>query len=203
MCVQFMIKAKLSTLARLYDAECPEEFTWKPHVFPRYPAPAIVVQDGRRSVCQFHFGLIPFFEKESKPKKVFHNARLETVAEKVSFKRPYLESRCVIPLESFFEYVSDESGRKKRIMFAQRDGEMLHTAGIYNIWKSPEGAVVPSFAIITTEPPQVVRDAGHDRCPLFLSLESAADWLSEGKKSAPELAKLIESQPPPGLSLAG
>jgi hypothetical protein len=98
-----------------------KDFEWKPHVFPRYLAPVIIERKGVRQVVPMHYGLIPSFEMNAKPKMVFHNARSETIKEKPSFKKAYQESRCLIPLDSFFEYVweADPSTGKEKSHLVQ------------------------------------------------------------------------------------
>ncbi len=129
MCVQFMSAKTLAQLADEYQAEVVKDFEWKPHVFPRYLAPVIIERKGVRQVVPMHFGLIPSFEMNAKPKMVFHNARSETIKEKPSFKKAYQESRCLIPLDSFFEYVWEmdpATGKEKsRLMqfFEKQVGE--------------------------------------------------------------------------------
>jgi putative SOS response-associated peptidase YedK len=131
MCVQFMSAKTLAQLADEYQAEVVKDFEWKPHVFPRYLAPVIIERKGVRQVVPMHFGLIPSFEMNAKPKMVFHNARSETIKEKPSFKKAYQESRCLIPLQSFFEYVWETdpaTGKEKsRLMqfFEKQAGGVL------------------------------------------------------------------------------
>jgi len=102
MCVQFMSNKSLTDLAKEFSAEIDAPFEWKHHVFPKYPAPVLVEVNGVLIVKKMNFGLIPYFERNEKPKMVFHNARVETIAEKPSFKKAFLTKRCAIPLESFF-----------------------------------------------------------------------------------------------------
>lgn len=176
MCVQFLITSNLKALAREYGAVWDGEIEWKPHVFPRYIAP-VVVGGEKRLIQPMSFGLIPFFAKEEKPKMVFHNARVETVAEKPSFKRPFVEARCIVPVESFFEYVPGPNGKKQLINFAPEEGGMMSAAGIWSIWRAPSGTSLTTFSILTTEPPEFIARHGHDRCPLFLSADAIDGWL--------------------------
>ena len=124
MCIQFMVQVELERIFRRYHTKISEEFEWKSHVFPRYLAPVVLEEKKDRLVKPMHFGLIPFFEKNPKPKKVFHNARSETLAEKVSFKRAYAQSRCIVPIQSFFEYVG-EKPNKSLAKFTPKGGKVI------------------------------------------------------------------------------
>ena len=186
MCVQFMSSKSLTDLAKLYSAEVTKEFDWKPHIFPRYKAPVIIERNGKREVVPMNFGFIPSFEMNEKPKKVFHNARSETLKEKASFKKAYLERRCLIPLDSFFEFVDSEEinpktkkPKKQLIEFSPKDKEPLTAAGIWSLWKNPgSGEVSANFSMITRDPPEFILKNGHDRCPLFLESGNMLGWLS-------------------------
>ena len=213
-----MSSKTLAEIGDEYQAEVVKDFEWKPHVFPRYLAPVIIERKGVRQVVPMHFGLIPSFEMNAKPKMVFHNARSETLKEKPSFKKAYQESRCLIPLDSFFEYVWEvdpATGKEKsRIMkfFEKRAGVgepasdaagikkspgdyfSLTAAGIWSLWRNPEsGIVTANFSMITREPPEYIEIAGHDRCPYFITKESFSGWLDPQKKDPTELDQYLIS----------
>jgi putative SOS response-associated peptidase YedK len=184
----------LAQLADEYQAEVIKDFEWKPHVFPRYLAPVIIERKGIRQIVPMHFGLIPGFEMNAKPKMVFHNARSETLKEKPSFKKAYQESRCLIPLESFFEYVwkTDPETRKEKSQLIQFSGSSLTAAGIWSLWRNPESAVVTAnFSMITREATELILSKGHDRCPYFLKPEAYSGWLDPQKKDPVELDQFL------------
>jgi len=191
MCAQFMIAASLKKIAEKYKAQIRDEDLWKPHVFPRYRAPVIINDGDSRVIRLMSFGLIPFFEKNDKPKKVFHNARSETLSEKISFKRAFTETRCLVPIESFFEYIW-ENDHDKWIakIFPKNDGFMT-AAGLWNQWKPPIGEPVNSFTIITKSPPPFIENIGHDRCPLWLGESDFDEWLVDEKKSPKDLNNIL------------
>lgn len=193
MCVQFLISSNLKALAREHGLIWSEDFEWKPHIFPRYPAPVVVGEEGRRIVRPMAFGLIPFFEKEEKPKKVFHNARLETAAEKPSFRKPFTQTRCIIPMEYFFEFVPGPAGKKRIAKFSSADGALLKAAGIWSDWTAPSGRKTSCFSILTTEPPAQIAQAGHDRCPFFLAGSAVDGWIVQGERRPDDLLNHLQS----------
>lgn len=199
MCVQFMDSKSLTQLAQEYAAEVPKDFEWKPHVFPRYPAPVIILRKGVREIVPMNYGLIPYFEVNEKPKMVFHNARSETIREKPSFKSSYLERRCLIPLNSFFEFVDGgeinpktKKPKKTLLQFSAQEQPQLTAAGIWSLWKNPvSGEVSANFSMITRDPPEFILKAGHDRCPLFLKPDLLDEWLNPELKDAAKLDVLL------------
>ena len=182
----------LTDLAKEYSAELEGEFEWKPHVFPKYPSPVLVFEQGKRKIKKMNFGLIPFFEKEEKPKMVFHNARAETIAEKPSFKKSFLSQHCLIPLDSFFEYVLNADNKKQRLQFSQKNNETLLAAGIWNRWKSPSGNMTDTFSIITRSPPPLIQSLGHDRSPYFVR-SGNFEWIEKQNLDANETYKVLSA----------
>jgi putative SOS response-associated peptidase YedK len=49
-------------------------------------------------------------------------------------------------------------------------------AGLWDVWRKPDGKRVESFTIITTEPNELVRPV-HNRMPVILRPEDEAQWL--------------------------
>ncbi len=200
MCVQFMSSKTLQELAVEYSAEVPKVFEWKPHVFPRYLAPVLIKRKGVRQIVPMNFGLIPHFEMNAKPKMVFHNARSETVSEKASFKKAYLENRCLVPIQSFFEYIWEkdpvtEKEKSHVVRFFPKPEEPLAAAAIWSLWRHPEsGVVTANFSVITRDPPEYILKTGHDRCPLFLKPESFEEWLNPDLNNPEKLDHFLRTE---------
>lgn len=192
MCVQFMSNKSLTDLAKEFSAKVDEPFEWKPHVFPKYPAPVLIESKGKLLITKMNFGLIPFFEKNEKPKMIFHNARVETIAEKPSFKKAFQTQRCVIPLSSFFEYIWEDDKNKWVANFSEKTGKTLVAAGIWNAWRSPSGIVLNTFTMITREPPKFILEVGHDRSPFFIEHDASAQWISPGVEEPADLFKTLQ-----------
>jgi putative SOS response-associated peptidase YedK len=78
-------------------------------------------------------------------------------------------------MNSFIEpiYEGDLAGN----MISFNSGELLCAAGIYDTWvNKASGEVIESFAVITAEPSEFVRQTGHDRQPVFLDKTAALEW---------------------------
>jgi putative SOS response-associated peptidase YedK len=200
MCVQFLSFKVLDELASEYDARVPKSFEWRQEVFPRYVAPILISRKGERQVVPLHFGLIPHFEAGSKPKKVFHNARSETAWSKPSFRKSFLYSRCLVPMQGFFETIweCDSGTRRERpvkVRFFKRGRQeiSLTAAGLWALWRHPETRLVSAhFTILTREPPGYIRGVGHDRCPVFLSPAFWDRWLEPDVNDIAVLNHLLD-----------
>ena len=67
-------------------------------------------------------------------------------------------------------------------------------AGLYEEWTSPEGEVIPSFTIITTEANKTVQEL-HDRMPAMLLDEELDAWLNPGNSDLSALHDLLRPWP--------
>jgi putative SOS response-associated peptidase YedK len=84
--------------------------------------------------------------------------------------------RCIVPAVGFIEWTGAKEARRP-VWYHAPDGSLLLFAGLYESWQDPStGAWMRSFAILTTEPNDVVRPV-HDRMPVILPKERIADWL--------------------------
>ena len=102
------------------------------------------------------------------------NARAETAAEKPLFRDGMRQRRCLIPASSYFEWERRE-GQKTKYAIRPAGAEMLYLAGIYHL-ENHDGAVVPSFAILTRSAAPEIAFI-HDRMPVILPPDCARDWL--------------------------
>lgn len=123
-------------------------------VFPRAPGPFIrgVAESGaaERELVIGQWGLIPWFAKTPKLSYSTNNARFEELAQKASYKHPWLHGkRCIIPAWSFDEPCW-ESGRNVWWRFRRADGMPWGLAGLWNTWTDREtGEIFESYTMLT------------------------------------------------------
>lgn len=124
-----------------------------PETWPGYFAPFVVrdrerVEFARRADAGL-FGLVPAWAKELAFGRRTYNARSETVHEKPSFRDAWRRGqRCIVPAEAFYE-PSWESGRAVRWRIARADGAPMGIAGLWSLWRAPDGRAIPSFTMLT------------------------------------------------------
>lgn len=139
-----------------------------------------------REVEPARWGLKPFFMKDS-PKPGFHNARLETVAEKPSFRTAFTKRRALVPMNGYYEWVPGP-GKSSR---TPSTGEgTLSAAGLYEVTRNDADTWDVTYTIITTE----ARDASgevHDRMPVFLTPEAWDAWLTPDELTKSDKADLL------------
>ncbi len=101
------------------------------------------------------FGLIPHWSRDATIARRTYNARSETVAEKPSFRDAWKNAQhCIIPVDAFFE-PDWRSGKAIATRIAAADGQPLGIAGLWAMWRSPQGPVY-SFTMLT------INADGHD-----------------------------------------
>ncbi len=200
MCAQFLIKSRVEELAKKFGIMLPTDFDpdksgapLDQRILPHRSAPVIVSDQGQRVLKQMNFSLVPAWSKEPKVKFATHNARIETVTEKPTWRIPFATHRCLVPITHFIEPIYIKKYAGNMVQFFLKSQGLLAAAGIYDIWANKEtGEVLESFSILTDAPPPFVADIGHDRCPIFLKESAFGEWLSEGKKDPKTLLQLLQ-----------
>jgi len=150
-------------------------FDYNPNVAPTEMLPAFLVERGegeRTTLARFGINLKA---AEGKRRPPLLNARTDSLR-RGSFKTMLANRRCIIPAEGFYEW-REENGRKKPYFFARKDGKPLMFAGIWDD-SDVKGDVVPSFAILTDEPNELIAPY-HDRMPVVL--DEIESWLDLDK----------------------
>jgi len=84
---------------------------------------------GNRELVSLHWGLIPYWSKESKTGYSTINARAETIAEKPAFRNAFRHRRCLIAADGYFEWRELERTNQPYFI-ALKDGEPFAFAGV-------------------------------------------------------------------------
>ena len=134
-----------------------------------------VTNDGHRRGEVMRWGLVPFWAKDLKIGARMINAVGETVSAKPAFRAAFKKRRCLVLANGFYEW-RKEGKRKVPTYIYPRNGGPMAFAGLWETWRSPEGQVVQSCTIITTEANPFIQPL-HHRMPVILSDETQALWL--------------------------
>jgi putative SOS response-associated peptidase YedK len=132
---------------------------------------------GERHLDRLWWGLIPYWTKTT-PRHKPINATAERVAAAPMFRAAYAKRRCLVPVDSFFEWATARSrGPRQPYVIAMRSGAPFALAGVWESWRRPEtDEVVRSFAVITT-PANAMIETIHDRMPVVLPPQAYDRWL--------------------------
>ena len=134
------------------------------------------------------WGLLPSWARSLTSGPPLFNARIETVAEKKSFAQAFRKRRCLIPANGYFEWKNDDG--VKTPYYITSDTPLVF-AGLYEWWRSPDGAWVLSATIVTqaARPPL---DAIHDRTPVVLEPHEFSEWLDPTLTDPRRILSLID-----------
>lgn len=151
--------------------------TW--NMAPTMDAPVVRrnPDTGERHLDLLTWGFVPAFTKDIKAARRPVNARAETVASSGMFRAAFAKRRCLIPAAAFYEWRADPGG-KTPFAIAREDGDPMGFAGIWEGWRSPDGDILRSFAILTTHANQQMA-ALHQRMPVILEPADWPLWLGE------------------------
>ncbi|MCH8523984.1 MAG: SOS response-associated peptidase [Balneolales bacterium] len=178
MCGRYALFTAPDELEKYFEAIVSRAGTIEPNynVTPGMMMPVVAI--GRENVpviTTFRWGLIPNWAKDPAVGYKMMNARSETISEKPSFAMPFERRRCVIPSNGFYEWLRE--GKSRIPHFVRREDDVIMTyAGIYDRWRSPEGADVFSYSIITTTANERIKHI-HERMPVVLNREDVRRWL--------------------------
>jgi putative SOS response-associated peptidase YedK len=153
----------------------------------------VVKDDGKRHLAQCRWGLIPFWADDPAIGYKMINARAETVAEKPAFKDAFRSQRCLVVANGFFEW--RHTGKFKTPVYIRLKSKgMIGFAGLYNVWRSPEGEEISTCAIITTEANDLLLPI-HDRMPCIIPKDKEDIWLDPKIKDKEVLMPLLTPYP--------
>lgn len=117
------------------------------------------------------------------------NARSETILEKKTFKKDFLERRCIVPASGFYEWDKE----KNKYIFQSQDDEALYIGGVF---RQHENA--SEYVILTKAPVEPVV-AIHDRMPVIIPHSKAKEWLYDANAA---MGMVTQNDVPLGCQIA-
>ena len=154
--------------------ENPDNYLPNYNIAPTQNSP-ILVDNGKRIVKSMRWGLIPSWAKDEKFGSRMINARLETLLEKPSYRNLVSDNRCIIITDGYYEW-KKVGDRKIPYYFKDPDDKLLPMAGLHDVWKHPDGYLIPSYTIITKEAQKDLAEF-HNRMPIILPQAHLDEWL--------------------------
>jgi putative SOS response-associated peptidase YedK len=150
-------------------------------------------KDGQRSLEVMRWGLIPYWAKDIKIGYSTINARAEEIESKPAFREAFRQRRCLVPIDSFYEWKKTETGNPPYTI-GLAGGSLMAMAGLWDTWRSHEAERVRSFSIVTTTPNELCGKL-HNRMPVVLKPDAWPVWLGEMPADAPQLKALLAPYP--------
>lgn len=207
-------KSKVEALlARLADLSRADPIDRDQRIFPRYYAPVIVEENGRRLVRPMRYTCRLPGRPASHDTRYpgTYNARRDNL--RGFWSELYGRHHAVLVITSFFENVPTHVFEKREI----RPGEtpknlVLHfdpkprsemlVACLWSRWtgasrEGPAERELYTFAAITDDPPAEIAATGHNRCVIPLKRENVDDWLAPERVGLERLDEILTDRERP------
>lgn len=194
MCGRYTLHTDLQTIEAHFHIQ-----TNQGQLSPRYniaPSQAVLgVRMGStgRELTLLHWGLVPFWAKDTKIGYRTINARAETVASKPAFRAAFRRRRCLLAADGFYEWQA-QSGGKQPFYITLRDRGLFAFAGLWEQWRGANDEALESCTLIVTEANALMRPI-HHRMPVILDPSDYATWLDPATDTKRELEALLKPYP--------
>ena len=196
MCGRYSLIADLGELAQRFEFDGDWlAFESAYNVAPTQDVLTVVGGETRRAGFM-RWGLIPWWAKSASIGSRMINARAETVAQKPAFRDALRRRRCLVLADGFYEWQRTGSARTP-MRVVMRSGEPFAFAGLWSVWRDPDGVRIPSCAIITTAANDLLRPI-HDRMPVVLPRDME-DFLARRRHRRPSAPLAASWLPIPAM----
>ncbi|WP_273455030.1 SOS response-associated peptidase family protein [Nevskia ramosa] len=195
-------------LSRLADLKRAEAKPKDSRIFPRWYAPVLVVEDGRRIVKPMRYQCRPVGKPAFYDTKYpgTYNARRDNL--EGFWRGQFGYTHGVMVVNRFYENVSRHAMEGRELAPGEVEENVVlefkpnpeHDMLIACLWSRWTGAGEPdllSFAAITDEPPAEVRAAGHDRCIIAIKPENVDAWLNPDPANLVGLYRILDDKDRP------
>ncbi|GIG40345.1 SOS response-associated peptidase [Cellulomonas phragmiteti] len=157
------------------------------------------------------WGLVPSWAKDPSVGSRMINARVETVADKPAFARPFATRRALLPADGYYEWQAgpeapagaprSRRAPKQPFWIHPADGGVAALAGLYEFWRDrtrpdddPDRWLV-TVTVVTRAATEAMASI-HDRQPLILPPDLWSAWLDPAV-GADDARELLAAAPPP------
>ncbi len=184
MCYSNSSTSKNIDLSRRYKKEIPEGLNESPIYYQSgFAFSKWRIITASDEITEMNWGLVPSWFNGSDPKEISAmtlNSRVESAAEKPSFKHLVSRNRCIIPSSGFFEW--QLNGKVKIPYFIYPKNDIVFSmAGLFDTWlNSQTGIILNTFTILTCEANTVMAEIHNTkkRMPCILNKESEKNWIN-------------------------
>ena len=143
-----------------------------------------------RTLDLMRWGLVPYWAKDIKIGFSTINAMAETVDAKPVFREAFQRRRCIVVIDSFYEWKKLDAKNRQPYAIALADRSLMALDGLWETWRSPAKEMIRSFTIVTTRPNELCGEL-HDRMPVILPAETWPRWLGEESAEPGQLKSML------------
>ena len=179
MCGRYVVTKPIIKSSSLVKTTIKVEDKDNYNAHPKQKLPIIKSYTNGKTLESYEWGLIPAWAEQKKDFRPLINARLETLMEKVSFKKLIQTSRCIVVADGYYEW-KRENKEKTPYYFTRSDNSLIFFAAIHQN---------NQFCIITREATDKVKEI-HHREPLILNEEQILNYLDIKKEGSDTLKSI-------------
>ena len=166
MCGRYVITNPITKTKKIVKTAINLEDSENYNAHPYQELPVIKKYTNGKTLEKLKWGIIPSWSKK-KDFKPLINARLETINEKVSFKKLIKQKRCIAVADGFYEWKREEK-LKTPYYFLRKDKKMIFIAAIHEN---------NEFCLITEDASENVKFI-HHRQPVILNESDVNRYLN-------------------------
>jgi putative SOS response-associated peptidase YedK len=171
----------IAKLLERFHLDSSEALEWqvKYNVAPSLDVPVIVQLGDKPKLMLMKWGLTPPWQKEG-PYKPLINLRTDTVSNRPGFRRILETTRCLVPIDGFFEWQTEEKAKRPH-RYVMNSGEIFCLGALYGARSMQNGKTDYTFTLMTTDANNLVGQI-HDRMPVIVPRSHEAAWLNPRSK---------------------
>jgi len=193
MCGRVYETYAVEDLSTRYNADAPIDFSPSYNLCPTENSPVLRVVEGRRSIQQMRWQLVPKTEPVFSTKLSTINARSESVFESRLYRDLVIRQRGIVPISGFYEWKRQGTTRRA-FRICLREEPIMSVAGIWEAWRPGTKDERHSFSILTTSANECMR-AIHDRMPVILREQNEDAWLDPEFDDRDRLQSILKPCP--------
>jgi len=147
----------------------------------------------RRKAQRARWGLVNRWMRDNSRASQCINAKAETLWQRPTFREAFLQRRCVVPADGFYEWTGPK-GKRQPLWIHLRAGGLMLFAGLYESWYPEKDRPEVTFTIVTCAANAAIAEV-HDRMPVVLDERAAENWMNPRERAPLSLKRLLVPAP--------
>ncbi len=194
MCGRYSLTTPLEAMRQVFGFVGGYNLPARYNIAPTQDIPVVVKNAGQPAskLVTMRWGLIPSWAKDPSISAKMINARVETVAEKPSFRAAFRRRHCIIPTDGFYEWKTI-AGAKQPYRICMQGNVPFGFAGLWENWMDKGGDEILTCTILTTAASEKLQPI-HHRMPVILEPAQYDLWLDSEKPFPDDLKKPFDSK---------
>lgn len=189
MCGRYLLTSPLESVQELFAVDERPNLAARYNIAPTQDVPIVRrTRDGAgRELAMVRWGLVPSWAKDLQVGNRMINTRAESIRSRPAFREAFLKRRCLVPADGFYEWRKDGRDRQPWLI-RLAGGGLFAFAGLWEVWRDPDGRSVHSCTIATGPANERVAPL-HDRMPVILAPDDFGRWLEADPDEAAMLLR--------------